>query len=763
MQFHDEAHVRQAMLVFLLQARRPSETPLLSRDSIRYNPDGVTINPVLEKIVNSIWFYITNSSTAKSGINNILPLPDPLRNLCPCKSGHYLDCDRLGNCLALIREAPDHEMIIESEYMIKDLVWWLWYHFPGSLRVVVAAGIVAERSTGRDDSRIIEMRVGRACLRERNLVDDGLGRSGKCQLRMYARVGGNMRDILQGLSYPVKTGEKPGRVRADLYDIYRASTTHDPHNNLFNVNEPNIRKVTKSVAIKIVSWLLKVPLLQTVNNAFDFAFVVDLQSLHSGVSEVTGDPNAAVPRRMMDLLARSPSIFNRGWDIQTDLCSPIMFARPSESANDQGNMNKVGQPTEHGRVTSITDFEVVLRYFPILKDLAAYVKVFCKCMRCRQESQWKTPRGAIFDEGCLQNKVLMETLQLVAHAVADSFGCDDASAPTTKATDMGVLALLSSIARGEARWNDWFGVASGVFLGCGDRLHTQGPGNAPTTVRLAVQYGGIATIAPWLDISADLSRIKPFTMHMMQGRMGFLRGGHTAGDEGHQQLQSVEGHFAVIKAEGTQHVEPQMDALVDSQTAPVCTVPRDNTGVVCDTDMVLLQAEDRDGYILWLRASTNAYSRFIDPSSAIRALHGALQGQHECPHPMDDDAALADKPLLRGVNQARSFNDVLGLWGPGSTICETSMAGITSDMVFRYSPLCESHSWFNVALALTADNPRCLSGRRACLACRALERRSLHEDARERSGGRSCGFVISASDEMIESGMRDSERAIEWR
>jgi hypothetical protein len=161
MQFHDEDHVRQTMLVFLLQAGRASGTPLLSRDSIKYNPDGMTITPVLGKLVNSIWFYITNSSTAKSGIDNILPLPDSLRNLCPCKSGHYLDCHRLGNCLALIREAPDHEMVIESEYMIKDLVWWLWYHFTGSLRVVVAAEIVAKRGTGHDDSRIIEMRVGR--------------------------------------------------------------------------------------------------------------------------------------------------------------------------------------------------------------------------------------------------------------------------------------------------------------------------------------------------------------------------------------------------------------------------------------------------------------------------------------------------------------------------------------------------------------------------------------------------------------------------
>lgn len=346
---------------------------------------------------------------------------------------------------------------------------------------------------------------------------------------------------------------------------------------------------------------------------------------------------------------------------------------------------------------------------------------------------------------------------------------------------MGVLALLSSIARGSLRWNDWFGVASRVFLGCGDLLNTQNPGGLPTTVRLAVQYGGIATIAPWLDMSADLRAVKLFSMQMVKGRMGLLRRDRfSAADGDMQQLQSVEGDFAVLKAEHTQEVAPQMDELLrTAQSAPECTVPRDDTAVLCDMDMVLVRADDDDdgGYMLWLRVSTDAYSRLIDPSSAIRALPRLLATRRACSHPVDKTAAAGHEPL-RGVDRARTFNDVLGLWGPGSTISE-SETSTSGRMVFRHSPLCESRSWFNITVALAVGYPWGLGGPRACLACRMEEMASLREMAvaGRHTGllGSSRGFVISVSDELMEESLGESpghqgmtrlgrgRRAIEWR
>lgn len=170
-------------------------------------------------------------------------------------------------------------------------------------------------------------------------------------------------------------------------------------------------------------------------------------------------------------------------------------------------------------------------------------------MSCRQEeANTRPPGNAIFDQGCLRNKALMAVLHLIAHAIADCFGCDDASAPSSDAGDLDVLALLSAVARGVVRWNDWFAVASRVFLGCPDLLEAQGLGGTDKNPRLAVQYGSLATLAPWLDLSADLRLIKPFSMESVKGR-----------------IHNVEGNFALIVTRLDETIEAQVDGVEDNR------------------------------------------------------------------------------------------------------------------------------------------------------------------------------------------------------
>ncbi|KAK0707626.1 hypothetical protein B0H67DRAFT_685902 [Lasiosphaeris hirsuta] len=138
---------------------------------------------------------------------------------------------------------------------------------------------------------------------------------------------------------------------------------------------------------------------------------------------------------------------------------------------------------------------------PVLRDLANLVK---KKLQLHSMSNRRPAGNAIFDAGCLQNQAIMEVLQYPAHAIADSFGCQDVSRPRAEAEGTEILALLAGLTQGVARWNGWFAVASRVFLGCPPLPVAQGPGGVDRPPFLAVQYGGIATIAPWLDVTADL-------------------------------------------------------------------------------------------------------------------------------------------------------------------------------------------------------------------------------------------------------------------
>ncbi|KAK5651975.1 hypothetical protein OQA88_11518 [Cercophora sp. LCS_1] len=168
------------------------------------------------------------------------------------------------------------------------------------------------------------------------------------------------------------------------------------------------------------------------------------------------------------------------------------------------------------------------------------------------------------DKGCLQYKVLMQMMQLIAHAIADSFGCDDASAGSEfKRDDMGVIAVLAGLARGDVKWNDWFSVACRPML--------------------AVQYGGLAAIAPWIDVSRDLWQKKPFSMEIVTGTIGVP----IVDGSGKPKMQAVQGDFAVIEAHSTEVFEiPTPDASTSS-TVPQCAAPRDDMDTPFAFDVIM--------------------------------------------------------------------------------------------------------------------------------------------------------------------------------
>lgn len=758
-QFYEQEYIQEAVLVFLLQSRRQPSAGgseglrKLSKSDIKYDPNGLTVKPVLDKLIDSVWFYVVNSDTAKSGIAGMLPLPDDIMSK-TCPRGHDLTPYELATCLAQIREPSYKEIIIESEYFVQTLVWWSWYHFTGSLRVVVSGVIVAERvADDEGDSRKIEIRIGRRCSRE-GPCDYSSPKSQAGTLKVYATVGSSLQCLMEATPYVNTTDDPFGiqkswarpRVRGELYDVY---PKQGPHN--MTINRQSMELMCCSVAAQLVSWIIRIPVLGTIDAGPDLTYTVD---------PAGNTRNAEEPRRLrlMDLLARSPSILHRGWDnIQTILANTVIFANPNSTL-------------ARFDWESATDIDVVLRHLPILQDMVQAWKRTCPCIECMEERQSNTPpsRYALSrDPNCLQQYAVTKTLQIVAHAIADGFGCDDAAGLTGRDRDMGVASLLSAVCLGKARWNDWFRVASRVFLGCDALVSVKSEYGRNETEEplLAVQYGGIATLAPWLDISADLRRVKPFSMELVKGCIGVVRGdgGSVSGSEV-DALQSVEGRFALIYAQETGFVESQADRLLSAtQFTPECRAPRDTTTAL-GVDMILVP-DGSARYRLWVRVTTKGHSRMIDPSSTIRALPKLVENKTWCSHPIDDTAAMARDGLDR-VDQAYSFDHVLGLWGPGLTNKRKGPQGARPTIALL-SPLCDSHLRFNVAVALTEKSPRIMSSGEACLECRFKENdaakmmKETTPDGQIVMLAKDYGYVVRVCDEILHS--EAGTWAINWR
>ncbi|KAK3296519.1 uncharacterized protein B0H64DRAFT_171562 [Chaetomium fimeti] len=757
-QFHSEHFIHATILAFIIQANQnPGE--LLSETKAKHDTRGVTMKRVLRKLVDSVWFYVVNSATARSGISNVLPLPNGLDDV--CENGHYLKAFELGSCLARIRTAVQNggEIVIESMYLIKDLIWWLWYHFTGNLTVVVGGKILedkpGESAEGVALSRI-EVRIRKSCPRGTcdTLADP---RSSENIVRVRVAVAGKAQDLFETTTYNCGDPllwDRGAAVRTELYDV---PFTRRRDREIPSVDYETLGIRTRATAVIIVSRLLDLPVSGTFNRLPSLAFAVQVKP-----EDKKGPRESRRTLRVMDLVTRSPSILNMGWDCPEKNTAAVFEAPPRGRRGGAFYINgaRVPElPTQRREHFSTTDVEASLCCYPILKDLADSVREVCKCMWCRRRNPDSRLVGrAIFDKGCLRRKVFMGVLQLVAHAIADCFGCEDASPLPPDAEDLGVLDILSAVIHGVVIWNDWFAVASRVFLGCPDLIETQSPEDAYQRPRLAIQYGGLATLAPWLDMSADLRSIKPFSMQRVKGRIGVLRGDGTS-EAGGVSIQSVEGSFAMIESRHTEAIESQGDRVQGSTegATPECVAPSD-PHTTLETDMILVP-EEKSRYELWLRVRTKQHSRLIDPSSAIRALSRLLGIQDRCLHLVDETSQPGDR--IAGAVQAGSFDQVLGTWGSESSLSRS----ITSvqDIFCGLSPVCDSHLRLNITASLTLPHEKLLACEKACVVCRSKEKDAIVE-MMNRSGRNvvsTSAFVIYVSKHVLE-GRHHAGAPIEW-
>jgi hypothetical protein len=145
--FHSkrEDFIHATILAFVVQANQKPGA-LLSERNAKYDPRSIIMKRAIKTVINGVWFHVGNTVVAKSQTAEVLPLPTVLDGICECEGGHYLEPFELGSHLAQVRAASQagEEIVVESMYLIKDMVWWLWYHFPGDLTVVVGGQILTD-------------------------------------------------------------------------------------------------------------------------------------------------------------------------------------------------------------------------------------------------------------------------------------------------------------------------------------------------------------------------------------------------------------------------------------------------------------------------------------------------------------------------------------------------------------------------------------------------------------------------------------------
>lgn len=693
-QFHSaSSFVSDAVCTFIMLGNHPQEEMRHDSD-LRYKPDRVQVKSVVDKIVSSIWLNVVNAG------HTTIHLPEELKKICP--RGHLLSSSNLGLAMHALHQGG-RRMILRSQHFLANIALWLVLHHDGKLRVVVSSKTVYDKQQGPSDKEI-EIRVERFCSLEGPCSEEDaiLG------YEILEDLGGRHQHFRSGTYDPTSELHPVPGVRQPLYEIPRL---YPPDS---RVSKRSIQLLIKATAQRMARWLIQVPLMTQVEFS-NFGFQADPDH-RSGQSNLT----------ISDILSKTPNIVNLRWG---EAASSTVVYTSAEDVEGDGN-------DAQNSVANMSNFDIglekeraleeVLPYFPILQDLLNEVKTSCLCPRCQSDDE---SMENLLQPGCLRRIAYIEVVLLLAHSIADSFGCEDVSA--TREVDPiveSVVVILIELCEGrKIIWDTWFSAAACVYLGCPFKHHTMDIESGGTTYG-AIQYGNLSVIAPWLDLTAELKIQHCFGLIQGKGTIGVIRTRDI--DQDSFQFRGVEETFAIIQTEHTEDTSNyvdryKMEALPSGSNAHLMN---DKADVACD--MFLVSAAEST-YRFLFRVRSDSHSRVVDPSDAIIRIARSIPC-YSCKHKGNPNARQGD---LQQNTYLYSFDDVLGRWsniegfyglnkvGPPMLTLnvdehmsdETDPEGV--DEAIHLSHVLDSHLKVNIALALSVNDAAILNDGSSCLSC----------------------------------------------
>lgn len=438
----------------------------LHRDAVShpYSIQRTRLKPVMSKIVKSIAYNVANCGHSMS------TLPPRLKDLCQ----HTLSASNLAAVVMTIVRNSGKDILIYSGCFHVDLYQWLLNHYTGLLEISVEGEILVTSKLGTSRPDEIS-RVGL-------LIREGckVAFHGRNSVQVTLKMTGNT--ILKAGPTVEVMGPRPS-LRREFYNIEVINRTY-VHEKLDATEFTS----TRLAAQGLVRWLLTLPM--TLDDELSFKL------LPSG----SHDPSMAT-MTIGDLLQNKPKIGMCAWGRVVNISEFVLLPGDSNQNDDESE-----EPSK---------FDTIIKRFPDLVKLFTQVRSRCDCPHCARDRP--LGQGKI---GCLREAASNMLVVLIADAIAEGFGGRDASGLTnTKLLRQSIHKLLSDLVdKEEVHWDTWFGVATQVITGYDWENFDFKPAEG-STLAVAVQNGGMAVAATWLDLSTRINSEACFGLESMEGRL----------------------------------------------------------------------------------------------------------------------------------------------------------------------------------------------------------------------------------------------------
>lgn len=689
--YHDEAFVIDFLSTFLTISIQPAPMPP-PRHRLERSAEKLRLDAVVRKVVSSSWLHITNAGL----IGSADQCPKLLEEFSwACTDGHNIDSYTLAVLVTKIcTERHRKELIIESQHLLTNVLLWLLWHYDGRLRVVVSGKIVYDQVLGPTDS-VVEFRVGRFC----TATSDGTqceetAEGERRSFQMFHNISGHFSKIFGGHYDTADSIRQEPWMRQELYTSPFRYTT----------GPRSIPTMTRMTAKILLQWYLERPV------ATESIFVGSKLSFRLRLANEGGDWSSDdLGLRIGDLVGRTPRLIT---DVSGGLGRPyVIFSTPS----DESSLLRSRHAPKNGEATSLDtgDFELtddhrqglhtveeddslddddpllgtaneLLDYFPILYDLVSEMQKTCRCWRCVKQRQ-RLKHAKLFNDGnCAAFTAFMEVMFLFSHGIADSFGASDASGIGKDAAlrDLGAVGILKdairwnlfdpSIAEGTVTWHALFDTAARVFLGSptlstmtdavrdywGAEAHTSFAHRLMSTV-VAVQYGSLAVVAPWLDISHPLSLKRCFRFEIARGQIAVSVEEDTNSGY-HSKFHQIAADMAVVETQAADSVSDFIKRFPSTVHGPnaEATLLNDHCDkIICDWVLVSVTKERHK---LLMRVRAGEHSRMVEPSRAMVQFTRATSVPRCC-HESQSETRIETVPAGCTV-ELNQFDELIGRW-----------------------------------------------------------------------------------------------------
>ncbi|MCJ1384120.1 hypothetical protein MMC17_007236 [Xylographa soralifera] len=320
------------------------------------------------------------------------------------------------------------------------------------------------------------------------------------------------------------------------------------------------------------------------------------------------------------------------------------------------------------QISSTGPYEI-LSYFSYAQVLLDEMKAACRCTKCSKEGNVLKH----YKRGCLRYSGITKLFLLLAHAIADGFGAPKVSGMTDPETQIkGVTEVFSDlIYENLVRWDTWFRLVACTVSGCEwDLSETDETSDSGALV--AIQFGNFIAVAPWLDLTREITINGSFGLTFLEGNIeglpddfGILHCEHGEYTSTNNRSQSPQLAKTVSRGElqlaMSDHfsLEPPLDKITNVLDALQIDT------VKAQINTAIFRA-DAHHYRIMTMVEAGTHLLIVDPVMVLVAITNCQTP--DCSHEINESSAADSSPSPYVAID--DFDWLLNTWtaGPGTII-----------------------------------------------------------------------------------------------